>query len=238
MADAGSAPEEVRARLRDLDLPLRIDWPAGARQAVIFVSGDGGWAELDQRVTAALRARGVAIIGWNALRYFWEPKTPGEFATDLARIIDVLPESLPLFAGGYSFGAEVMPVTVLGPERRGRPALSRLLGLVLLAPGPYASFEVSPLDWLRESESPTRHPVRAALEAAGALPVLCLEPADGADSGCPEAGGRPSGPAVTTSRLPGGHHFAGDFEALAQRIIDFLEGSSVAASPAAVVPVQ
>ncbi len=226
MADAGSAPEGVRARLRDLDLPLRVDWPAGAREALIFVSGDGGWAELDQRVAAALRARGVAVIGWNALRYFWEPKTPGEFAADLARVVEVLPESLPLFAGGYSFGAEVVPVTVLGRGRQAHPPLSRLLGLVLLAPGPYASFEVSPLDWLRQSESPTRHPVRAAIDAAGNLPVLCLEPADGADSGCPQEGRSGTG-MVTTRHLPGGHHFAGDFDLLAQRITDFLKQPAV-----------
>jgi type IV secretory pathway VirJ component len=238
IADAGSAPEEVRARLEGLDLPLRINWPAGARAAVIFVSGDGGWAELDQRVAAALRARGVAVIGWNALRYFWEPKSSGTFAADLARVVDVLPESLRLFAGGYSFGAEVIPVTVLGADRQAHPALSRLLGLVLLAPGPYASFEVSPLDWLGRSESPTRHPVRAAIEAAGDLPVLCLEPADGADSGCPAMGDGGAAGAVTTSRLPGGHHFAGDFDLLAQSILTFLDQPTTTVPPPRPVPVQ
>jgi type IV secretory pathway VirJ component len=212
----------MRRRLDALGLPLEVTWPAGARQALIFVSGDGGWAELDRQVADGLASRGIAVVGWNSLRYFWERKTPQAFGADLARVVEAIQESVRIFAGGYSFGAEVTPVAA-APDGPARPAaLSRLAGLVLLAPGPYAAFEISPLDWFRSSEAPTRHPVRTALERWGGRPALCLEPADGGDSGC-AAGFQ----GMLRERLPGGHHFAGDFKALSARIAEFIRETTV-----------
>ena len=223
------APEEIRRRLEGLDLPLEVEWPAQARAALIFVSGDGGWAELDRRVATSLAGRGVAVVGWNSLHYFWQAKTPDRFRADLDRVVGALPEEVPLFAGGYSFGAEVVPATVASARAAGDPQpLSRVKGLVLIAPGPYAAFEVSPLDWLRTSEPETEHSVRKSLLSLEGLPVLCLEPGDGAASGCPDGAVR----GLTRVQMHGGHHFAGDYEALADRALSFLEAAAPA--PAAV----
>ncbi|HEU4403555.1 MAG TPA: AcvB/VirJ family lysyl-phosphatidylglycerol hydrolase, partial [Candidatus Polarisedimenticolia bacterium] len=106
------SPAEIEARLEALDLPLEVQWPERARTVLIFVSGDGGWAELDQRVAASLADRGVAVVGWNALRYFWEARSPERFLADLRRVLEALPESVRVFAGGYSFGAEVIPAAL------------------------------------------------------------------------------------------------------------------------------
>ena len=123
-----------------------------------------------------------------------------------------------MFAGGYSFGAEVVPVALA--EKTARPAaLARVEGLVLLGPGPYASFEVSPLDWIRTSNAPTLHSVREAVESSPGAPVLCLESSDAADSGCPAG----TVPGLTRVKLPGGHHFSGDFDGIANRISEFIE---------------
>ncbi len=220
-------PEVVAQRLASLDLPLEIEWPEKAGAALIFVSGDGGWAELDQRVAAALKARGIAVVGWDSLRYFWEPKTPRQFAADLASVVEALPGDIAVFAGGYSFGAEVTPVALvetLGPRAT---SVTRLAGLVLLAPGPYASFEISPLDWIRSKEKPTKHAVRRAIEVTGGLPVLCLESTGAAGSGCPAKDVRD----LSRQRLPGGHHFGGDFDGLAERILTFMRQVRMTAAP-------
>ncbi|HET6371805.1 MAG TPA: AcvB/VirJ family lysyl-phosphatidylglycerol hydrolase, partial [Candidatus Polarisedimenticolia bacterium] len=220
-AKLAQSPEEIRRRVEPLDLPLEILWPEGAHDAVIFISGDGGWAELDQQIAAALAARGVAVVGWNTLRYFWTARTPASFRADLGRLVGALPADVRLFLGGYSFGAEVAPValekTSLG-ESEGLDGLSRIAGLVLLAPGPYATFEVSPLDWVRTDETPTSHPVREAIEAGRGRPVLCIESAGTDDSGCP----RTPVPGLTREVQPGGHHFAGDFNQIAARILEFI----------------
>ena len=213
-----ASPDDVTAKLETLDLPLEIVWPPKARSVVIFVSGDGGWADLDQNVAKGLASRGVAVVGWNTLRYFWLGKTPGAFAGDLARLVKALPEDAAVFAGGYSFGAETVPVVVATATD---PALVRIAGLALLAPGPYAAFEVSPLDWVRTSSEPTAHPVGPAIERA-ARPVLCLTPEDDATSGCP-AGPLPG---YTRAPVPGGHHFGSDYDALAARIATFVAANS------------
>jgi len=210
---SGEPPAEVVSRLEALHLPLEVFWPKGAGAAVIFVSGDGGWADLDRGVAKGLAARGIAVVGWNTLRYFWKEKTPSVFAADLAGVVGALPADVTVFAGGYSFGAETIPVVVATD-----PALQRIAGLTLLAPGPYATFEVSPLDWLRGSEKPNEHPVAAAIDHA-TRPVLCLVPEDDPGSGCPPVGG----PGYTRATIAGGHHFGADYDELASRVASFVK---------------
>jgi type IV secretory pathway VirJ component len=184
---------------------------------LIFLSGDGGWMELDQEVASHLHDAGVAVVGWSTLRYFWGERTPAEFRRDLARVVGSLPDEMPVFAGGYSFGAEVIAVTLSQAEER-TGALGRIHGLILLGPGRYATFEVSPLDWIFSSATPTAHPVRPALESATGLDVLCLESGSPADSGCPQE----PRPGLARLHLRGSHHFGGDYEALARRIAAFM----------------
>ena len=218
------SPGEIRDRLDALELPLEIQWLEGAQSVMIFLSGDGGWAELDQSVASALAAQGVGVVGWNTLRYFWQPRTPEEFRADLGRVVAALPEGMRVFVGGFSFGAEVVPVSLSpgssdGETRTQAIAMSRIAGLVLLGPGPYATFEVSTLDWIRTGTSPTDHPVAASLERLGGLPVLCIDGAQQGLSGCSSAAVR----GLTHVNLPGGHHFGGDYDALAARILDFMK---------------
>ncbi|MBI3450668.1 MAG: virulence factor family protein [Acidobacteria bacterium] len=223
------SPADIQSRLDALDLPLEVQWPTGGAEpaeALIFVSGDGGWADIDQRVATSLASRGIGVVGWNTLRYFWSERTPEAFQADLARVIDALPPEIRVFAGGYSFGAEIMPVAVSRRPRGETGSLSRISGLVLLAPGPFASFEVSPLDWIRTSEAPTRHPVAEAIGATDGIPVLCLTGAEQSESGCPE---HPTA-RVRNVTLAGGHHFGGDYEALSLKIAEFMRTGGAAAA--------
>jgi type IV secretory pathway VirJ component len=225
------APAEFRRRLEDLDLPLVATWPDSPKSILVFVSGDGGWMDLDRDLAERLHDQRVAVIGWNALHYFWEARSPEAYRRDLGRVLDALPVDLPVFAGGFSFGAEIDATTLAPAASRGAPPLSRLRGLVLLAPGPYATFEISPLDWIRTSTAPTGHPLAAALAGTGGLPVLCLQPSSDRDSGC---GGKPH-PGLTRKQLPGSHHFGGDYASLAREIVRFIAPAG-AASPSRTHP--
>ncbi len=205
MPEAEHSAAESTAAIAALDLPLRVvSAEGGVRATLLFLSGDGGWADLDQSVASALARQGVTTIGWSSLRYFWQRRSPDEVMGAIERIAKAIP-SRSFFVGGYSFGADV--VGHLAPRLE---PLAR--GIFLIGTEKYATFEVSPLDWVRPSSAATPYPVTASLEATK-LPWICLESEGGlSESGCPERGSD----LQRRSVLPGSHHFAGDYERLAE----------------------
>ncbi|RNF27906.1 hypothetical protein NM04_26050, partial [Massilia aurea] len=87
----GKPPAAAGPALDDLPLTA-VPATAGATPAThelfaVLLSGDGGWAGLDQDVAAALAARGIPVVGFDSLRYFWRARTPETAARDLARVV-------------------------------------------------------------------------------------------------------------------------------------------------------
>ena len=216
---AAAAPRSsaaLQSALDGLKLPLEYRWPDELRAALIFVSGDGGWATLDDRVAAYLASHGVAVVGVSSLRYFWSVKTPEQTGADLRRIADVLGGArVPLFVGGYSFGAEVAPFAL---ESWPDAARRGVAGQVLIAPGETASFEISPLDWvLRARDTP--HRVADGVRRAG-VPALCVAGTGEAarDTACDDLGA-----SADVERLPGSHHFNGKYEDVGKVVLTFID---------------
>ena len=138
----------------------------------VMLSGDGGWAGLDREVAGVLAQSGVAVVGWDSLRYFWTARTPDTAARDLGRIIDHYSQKWGkrrVIAVGYSLGADTMPFMV---NRLPREARDRLALTALLAPGREAFFEFHVALWLGKSGGGLAlAPEMARLANAG---VLCL----------------------------------------------------------------
>jgi len=205
---------QAEGRLASLGLPLEYRWPPAEASAwVVFFSGDGGWASLDEAVAEDLVRHDIAVVGVSSLRYFWRQKPPGQVAADVRRIVSAV--GRPVFLGGYSFGAEVVPVAL-----RNWPASERstIAGLVLVAPGPSASFEIDPLDWLRTpAEDPTTR-VAPAMQALR-LPTLCVMGTEDTGSACR---GLPDVSVFHVARLPGTHHFDGNYAAVGDTIAAFI----------------
>jgi type IV secretory pathway VirJ component len=200
-----------------LGLPLELKLLARPRAWFLFVSGDGGWSKLDQVLVAHLADSGVATVAMNTLKYFWKRKEPATAAADLRRLYDLVKaDGAPIFAGGYSFGAEVVPFMVARPEMGNGP----LAGMILVAPGPFATWEVSPLDWLRTKEKESPDKVLTQIQALGALPVACLYGEDDKESICRPLGGHAG---MSVVPLGGGHHFGGDYDAIAEGVVAFVE---------------
>jgi type IV secretory pathway VirJ component len=218
VADAPTAKPltELERRLEALDLPLDNYWAEHPRAAVIFVSGDGGWATLDDKVASYLAGHGVDVTGLSALRYFWNAKTPQQAGADVRRITLVLSDAgVPLFIGGYSFGAEVVPFVLDAWPEADRRTVS---GQLLIAPGQTASFQVSPLNWVfRAKETPRRVGDEARKTQ---VPVLCLAGQDeeARDTACTDLAG-----AAELVRLPGSHHFNGKYDAVGAVVLSFIE---------------
>jgi len=216
---------ELEADLQQLQLPLEFRWPSQLSSLVVFFSGDGGWASLDEAVAEHLAAHGVGVVGVSSLRYFWQAKPPTQVADDIRQLVTTLARAgRPVLAGGFSFGAEVVPVAL-----RTWPAADRRLlsGLVLIAPGLSASFEIDPLDWIRTpQENPATRIAPAVRDLA--LPTLCLAGADETDTPCALVAGAPG---IKTVRLPGSHHFNSDYSLVAETVLDFVRAASAGKNP-------
>ena len=200
-----------------LGLPLQLKLLPRPRAWLLFVSGDGGWSKLDQVLVDRLAKGGVATVAVNTLKYFWNKKEPATAAADLRRLYELLKDDgAPIFAGGYSFGAEVVPFMVARQEMKN----GVFAGMILVGPGPYATWEVSPLDWLRTKEKESPDKVFDQVEALGSLPVLCLYGEEDKQSICRPLTGHPSREVVL---LGGGHHFGGDYDSIAAGAMAFVE---------------
>jgi type IV secretory pathway VirJ component len=179
----------------------------------IIMSGDGGWAGLDQDVAAALRAKGIPVVGLDSLRYYWTPRTPEGLAADTDRMIR---HYLAHFGKqrvlliGYSQGADVLPFAV---NRLPEPTRARVALVAVMGMSEHALFEFHLSSWISDSNSgPATLP---EINRIGGVPVLCMYGADESDSLCPQLDPKK----FIIVKLKGGHHFDGDYANLARQIL-------------------
>ena len=224
--DLGKLEDEVASTVGDgdsgnednelADLPL-VEMPAeepSARFAVIY-SGDGGWRDLDMEIGEYFAAHGLPTVGVDSLRYFWREKKPEEIAADLARIIDHYQQAWDahgVLVVGYSFGAGILPFAVnrLPQKERDAVVLVSLLGLE-----PRTPFEIAVTGWLGNvpEDAP---PVLPELQKLDLSRVQCFYGEEEEDTLCPD----PAMAKAEIIKTEGGHHFDGDYEALAKKILE------------------
>jgi type IV secretory pathway VirJ component len=196
-------------------LPL-VELP-GARAGdlmAVFYSGDGGWRDLDKQIGEILAAQGIATVGVDSLRYFWSRKAPQQVADDLARILRHYRElwgRSQVILLGYSFGAGILPFAVnrLPAAERATVRQVSLLGLETLAP-----FEFHVTGWLGASDQDAL-PVLPEVAQLDPARVQCFYGEEEDDSAC-RAAAFDGAERIETA---GGHHFDGDYAALAQTIM-------------------
>lgn len=215
---AGETAARGNAPAADLsDLPLveiRADGPATDTLAV-FLSGDGGWAGLDQDMAAVLAAAGVDVVGVNSMRYFWTRRDPAELGRDLARILDRyarLWNKSRFVLIGYSLGGSAMPFMA---ARLPAPLLDRVRLVALLSPEQATDLEFQVGDWVG-GQAPHGLPVRPEVARLPGDRVLCLSGEEEEHSLCPDL----TPAEARVERLPGSHHFDGDYAGLAVRVLE------------------
>jgi type IV secretory pathway VirJ component len=202
------------------DLPIEEVHASGSGdEFALLLTGDGGWAGLDQELAARLAASGVPTVGLNSLKYFWRQRTPDETASDVARVLRhyfAAWNRRRVLLIGYSFGADVLPFVVnrLPPELRERVASVSLLGI-----DAHASFEVRVSDWIGSDQGGP--PTRPELSEVRHVPVLCIYGEGEEDSICPAM----TGGAIVPEQIGKGHHFSGDYAQLADSILAFTRGA-------------
>jgi type IV secretory pathway VirJ component len=198
------------------DLPLvEVEADNPDELFAVIYSGDGGWRDLDKTIGALLAERGVPVVGVDSLRYFWQERTPEQVAADLARVLATYRErwgTPKAILVGYSFGAGILPFAFnrLPPAERDRVVQLSLLGLE-----PNAPFEIDVSGWLGgvDHDAPAVLPELQRLDLGR---VQCFYGSDEETTLCPA----PELAKAEIIRTEGGHHFDGDYDALAVRILD------------------
>lgn len=186
--------------------------------AVVY-SGDGGWRDIDQEVAGELQNLGMPVVGIDALRYFWSKKTAGETAQDLAKVMNFYQAkwgTKNFILVGYSFGADILPASYnLLPENL-RGAVRQIS---LLALSKQVDFEISVTGWLGAAgDGEAGNPVDDIAKIKPAL-VQCYYGEDETDDPCPTLAAK----GVEVISTKGGHHFDGDYKAMAAKIVDGLQ---------------
>jgi type IV secretory pathway VirJ component len=200
------------------DLPL-LELPAAATGSdtfAILLSGDGGWSALDKAVASELNAHGIAVVGWDALHYFWDARTPEGAALDLDRVMRHYAQSWRksrVLLLGYSQGADTLPFMI---NRLPADAAQRVRATVLIGMGAEAFFEFHVSHWIGTPKGGL--PTRPEVTSGRLGPVLCIYGQGDDDSAC--EGLRGTG--VRAVALAGGHHFDGDYAPLATAIVSGL----------------
>ncbi len=203
------------------DLPL-IEVPAqgpGSALFAVIISGDGGWAGLDREVGGELAERGIPVVGLNALQYFWTKRTPQGASEDLARIIRYYQygwKRKDVVLVGYSLGADVLPFMA---NRLPADLLHHVREIVLLGPGRETEFEFHFTEWLESSGGKEARPILPEVDKLRGQKVLCMYGSEERDSLCPELGHE----IAQSVRLAGGHHFGGNYKAIAGLILKGLK---------------
>ena len=220
-----SAQSATSAAVDDLPLievPVRGDRPrdADARDPplVVILTGDGGWADIDQKISATLSAHGLPVLGFNSLRYFWKSRSPEETTRDVARAVShYLNEwslSRIVFIG-YSFGADVLPFVVNRLPAKQREGVD---GIVLIGPSHLATFEIHVSAWL-PWKTPEGTPLAPELAKLDAHRVFCIHGSEDHDSSCLDLARAGAG----MEEISGGHHFGGQYQDVADRILAFVQ---------------
>jgi type IV secretory pathway VirJ component len=207
------------------DLPL-VEIPAtqAASQRrdlfAVLLSGDGGWAGLDEEVADKLAAAGIPVVGMDSLRYFWTERKPEDLATDLDRLITHYSDAWQrprVMLLGYSQGADVLPFAL---NRMSAPARAHVALSAAVALSEHAAFEFHVGAWAGQTGSFETLPEIEKLAGRQDFMIVCGQ--DDEDAICPKLAGK----RFNVKVLPGSHHFDGNYDLIAQTLIDGLPAAA------------
>jgi type IV secretory pathway VirJ component len=195
----------------------------------VLLTGDGGWAGLDQDLSNELASRGVPVVGLNSLKYFWRARTQEETAEAVARATR---HALQRFGKtrvafiGYSFGADVLPFIV---NRLPADLVGRTASVNLLALSQNADFEIKVANWLPNAAAATRgEPVAPEIaKLPSSIPTQCFYGDGEKHDPCTSL---PSG-RIGQVQIGAGHHFSGDAAGLVGQILKLSATNARTARP-------
>jgi type IV secretory pathway VirJ component len=214
VADATTAHAAGTGTLHGLPL---VEVPARqpGKTFAVILSGDGGWASLDKSLAETLAGKHIPVVGLDSLHYFWTRRTPDEIGRalqDILRHYFAAWHMEKVLLIGYSRGADVLPFMAsrLPPDLFARTSLIALLGAEHRV-----EFEFHVSDWLPGNMKDAPNLVKPEVEKLAHDNLLCIYGEDEPAPLCPDLDPQ----LFKLRKLPGGHHFGGDYPALADLIL-------------------
>ncbi|NLU96228.1 AcvB/VirJ family lysyl-phosphatidylglycerol hydrolase [Chitinophaga sp. Ak27] len=139
-----------------VNLPVVTKAPATTTTAplILYITGDGGMKKFSANVIESFHQQNYPVVALNALKYFWNKKTPQQAARDVANLISYYQSQWGHQQGvvliGYSLGADVLPFIY-----NSLPAnvAAEVKHVVLLSPSLYTDLEVHVSDMLGKSST-------------------------------------------------------------------------------------
>jgi type IV secretory pathway VirJ component len=203
------------------DLPLvEVRGATHTGTVAVFLSGDGGWADIDKKIGEVLAQRGMDVIGFDNRAYLrGKTRTPDGTGEDVARAAAAYlarwnDQRLVLI--GYSRGADLLPFV---GARLPASLRSQLALVAMLALQERASFRYRFSDLWATHSRPTDIPIRPELERLRGANMMCVYGRDEEESLCRKVDTTLVHPEVR----PGKHHFDGDYQAIASLILSRLQ---------------
>jgi type IV secretory pathway VirJ component len=204
-----SATDSI-AQLPVTEVPARR---AGTELA-IFLTGDGGFAELDKQVATVLADSGIAVVALDSRAYLWRRRTPAEIAADVARLArhyGVLWHRERFVLVGYSHGANLLPFLAdqLPADIASHVSLLAMLGL-----GTGASFQFHFSDLFRDIHRSSDLPILPQLQKLRGQRMVCIYGVKEERSACRDA----DAALLQRHAVPGDHHFDRAYAAIGAAI--------------------
>lgn len=218
LAWSGPVAPSHAAASRLTQLPLTVAPAPGAGDTLgVFYSGDGGWAAVDRGMIDPFVRAGIPVVGVNSLTYFIVRKSPDEAAADLTLVLRHYLAAWGksrIVLGGYSFGAGALPLIIpkLPADLRDRIRL-----VALVDPEKAGELKIWPGDWLNITAADAA-PLLPKMEQMKGLPMVCIYGSEEPNAACAAL---PPGLARSV-RVPGGHHYGGDYATVGRAILTSL----------------
>jgi type IV secretory pathway VirJ component len=216
----------LAATLSVLAMSVAVATPALAKPVIVepsdrasdslavFYSGDGGWGSLDRKVAKRLADHGVPTVGINSLAYFSARRSPQAVADDLAANLRDYERQWgrsKVVLIGYSFGAAALPAII---PRLPSDLRAQVGHVVLIGTVPHGDLRFHPASWLNRA-SRDSFPVLPAIAALNGPKITCVYGDKERHDVCPDL----PDAEIAKVRLPGGHHFNGDYAALGEAVL-------------------
>jgi len=207
-------PPQVFAHLRQMPLIEVPATVAAGGPLVVLYTGDNGWAKFDRLVARRMAAAGAPVVGVSSLAYFLTPRSPKGAASDLAALVghySRLWGRRDVVLVGYSYGGDDLPLIA---QALPAEVLAQVRLLVLISPADEGDMTFRGASWFDLSTRDAR-PIAPALATLGDLPILCIHSDHDPRQSCD----RLSGAHLTRAQIPGGHHYLGHIDDVADLIL-------------------